>query len=505
MSNTADTINIADAIMALSEEKKMDVSEIKETIENMILAAYQKTFGKQYTNCIIRFADDLSSLDVYARKEVVDGVYDPVDQIELDEAQELQAEAEIGDTLDIPLDPKNFEFNAVTVGKQTAHKNLNIKISDRIFNEYSSKVGTIVVGYYQRQHRDNIYVDLGKTEAILPRRFQSPRETFEKNDRIKALVKEVKRNKNKPEEVQVVLSRTDEMFVQRILEPEVPEIQDGTVMVKSIAREAGYRTKIAVVSNKSDVDPVGACVGLKGVRIQNVIREIEGEKIDVLRYDEDPHVFIKNALSPADVQQVVIKDSEKKEVLAVVSDESFSIAIGKNGQNVRLANRLCKWSIDVKNEKEVLPEELVETQVKQAAELLFSTPKEDKEQQETKEIEIEEIRNITDLPGVNAAAALALQGAGFGDIADFVAAYDESKLHDIEGASDEDIEEINKIINEYVEFEDEESSEEQNVDESVESEEEYFCPECGAKITPDITRCPKCGVELSFEEESEEE
>ena len=497
--------NIADAIRAFSEDKKMDISEVKETIENMILAAYQKTFGKQYTNCIITFADDLSSLSVYARKTVVDGVYDPVEEIELDEARQLAAEADVGDALDILLDPKDFAFNAVTVGKQTAHKNLNMKVSDRVYNEYHAKVDTIVVGYYQRQHRDNIYVDLGKTEAILPRRFQSPREMFDKNDRIKALVKEVKRNKNKPEEVQVILSRTDELFVQRILEPEVPEIQDGTVTIKSIAREAGYRTKIAVASNKIDVDPVGACVGLKGVRIQSVIRELDGEKIDVLRYDEDPHVFIKNALSPAEVRQVVVKDSEKKEALAVVSNDSFSIAIGKGGQNVRLANRLCKWSIDVKNENDVSQEELVESQVKQAAEMLFSTPKEDKEQQETKEVEIEEIRNIKDLPGVNAGVASTLQAAGFGDIEDFVAAYDEGKLTGIVGVTRDDIEEINKIISENVEFEDEESFEEEIEDESEETEEEYFCPECGAKITPDITKCPNCGVELSFEEESEEE
>ena len=495
--------NIADAIRALSEDKKMDISEVKETVENMILAAYQKTFGKQYTNCIVTFADDLSSLNVYARKTVVDGVYDPVEEIELVEARQLADEAAEGDTLDISLDPKDFAFNAVTVGKQTAHKNLNLKVSDRIYKEYSAKVGTIVVGYYQRLHRDNIYVDLGKTEAILPRRFQSPREEFDKNDRIKALVKEVKRNNNKPEEVQVILSRTDELFVQRILEPEVPEIQDETVMIKSIAREAGYRTKIAVASNKIDVDPVGACVGLKGVRIQSVIREIGGEKIDVLRYDEDPHVFITNALSPAEVRQVVIKDSEKKEALAVVSDESFSIAIGKGGQNVRLANRLCKWSIDVKNENDVLQEDLVETQAKQAAEMLFSLPQENNVQHET--TELEEIRNIKDLPGVNVTVAAALERAGFGDIEDFVAAYDEDRLQAIEGATRADIEEINKIISENVEFEDEESLEEVGADESGETEEEYFCPECGAKITPEITRCPKCGVELSFEEESEEE
>ena len=283
------------------------------------------------------------------------------------------------------------------------------------------------------------------------------------------------------------MSRTDEDFVRSILELEVPEIADNTIVVKSISREAGYRTKIAVYSNKMDVDPVGACVGLKGVRITNVIRELEGEKIDVLRYDEDPHVFIKNALSPAEVKRVIIKDSEKREALAVVSEENFSIAIGKMGQNVRLANKLCDWLIDVKTENQLTDEDLVENDTRRAAEELFST-------QET----VEEITLISQLPGLDPAVVEAIKAAGFDEIESFIDAYDNGSLDLLEGVSKEQIENVNSVLNEYVEIEDEEP--EVSEDEASE-EEEYFCPECNTRITADMTKCPHCGVEISFEEE----
>lgn len=477
---------MADAIRALSAEKGIDESSIKQTIERTILAAYQKSFGKGYDNCIIKFADDMSEVSVYARKTVVDGVYDPVIEIELEDAQRLAPEAAVHDTLDIELDPKrDFQRGAVSVGKQEAHKDLNENSSRKLLDEYKEKIGQIIIGYYQREHKGNIYVELGKVEGVLPVKFQSPREVYEKNDRIRALVKDVKKI---PSGIQVILSRTDEQFVRNIIELEVPEIQDGTISIRGIAREAGYRTKIAVATNRIDVDPVGACVGLKGVRIQNVIRELEGEKIDVLRYDEDPHVFIKNALSPAEVKQVIIKDFEKREALAVVSEDNFSIAIGKQGQNVRLANRLCNWSIDVKTDAQISDEDLRENDTRRAAEELFSGA----------ETAYEEILTVAQLPGISQEVAESLKNAGYDDIEAFVSAYENGSLAQIEGVTKEQLDEVSRIINENVEFEDEEDAEQQD-DEA--EEEEYFCPECGAKITPDMTRCPKCGVEFSFEEE----
>ena len=481
---------IGDIIRALAAEKGIDETAVKATVTKMITAAYQKSFGKNYDNCIVDISDDLSQINVYAEKTVVDGVYDPVIEIELEEAKQLEPSAEVDDVLHIPLDPKtDFQRGAVSVGKQEAHKDLSETSSKKLIDEYKDKIGETIIGYFQRSYKDNIYVDLGgKVEGVLPKKYQSPREIYEnKSDRIKALIKEVKKVSSG---VQVILSRTDENLVRNILEGEVTEIQDGIVVINSIAREAGYRTKIAVSSTKMDVDPVGACVGLKGVRIQNVIRELEGEKIDVLRYDEDPHVFIKNALSPAEVLQVIIKDSEKREALAIVSDENFSIAIGKQGQNVRLANRLCNWIVDVKTESQAAELDLTENYTAKAdAERLFADAAED-----------EEITSITQLPGVDAAAAEILKAAGFDDIEAFITAYEDGSLSNVEGVTQEQLDKINSIIGEYVEFEDEESVETEAAEES-DSEEEYFCPECGARITPDMTKCPNCGVEFSFEEE----
>lgn len=481
---------IADIIRALAAEKGIDETAVKATVTKMIVAAYQKSFGKNYDNCIVDISDDLSSVNVYAEKTVVDGVYDPVIEIELDEAKQLVASAEVNDVLRIQLDPKtDFQRGAVSVGKQEAHKDLSENSSKKLIDEYKEKIGETIIGYFQRSYKDNIYVDLGgKVEGVLPKKYQSPREIYEnKTDRIKALIKDVKKVSSG---VQVILSRTDENLVRNILEGEVTEIQDGIVVINSIAREAGYRTKIAVSSSKMDVDPVGACVGLKGVRIQNVIRELEGEKIDVLRYDEDPHVFIKNALSPAEVLQVIIKDSEKREALAIVSDENFSIAIGKQGQNVRLANRLCDWIVDVKTESQAAELDLTENYTAKAdAEKLFSETPED-----------EEITTILQLPGVDMAAAELLKAAGYDDIEAFITAYEDGSLKNVEGVTQEQLDSINSIIGEYVEFE-EEAPAEETVETEEAEEEEYYCPECGEKITPDMTKCPKCGTEFSFEEE----
>ena len=302
--------------------------------------------------------------------------------------------------------------------------------------------------------------------------------------------------------MQLVLSRSDPKFVQAILELEVPEIQDKTVEIKRIVRDAGYRTKIAVVANKEDVDPVGSCVGPKGLRIQTVIRELEGEKIDVLRWDSDPSVFIKNALSPATVNRVVILDDEKKTALAIVDDEQFSVAIGKNGQNVRLANRLCDWTIDVKTEEQAAEMDLTEITTRRAAELFNNA--DDGEASQTSD----EVSVIADLPGINKEVAAKLKEAGYEDIEKFALAYENGELDNIEGLTSEELEEVNKIIRSNVEFVDEDSSEESESsaaeeENPAEEEEEYFCPECGAKITLDMTHCPKCGVEFEFEEGEE--
>lgn len=489
---------MAEAIQALIQEKGISVESVKQTIENTLKAAYKKTFGTA-DNCIVTFADDMSDVTVASRKTIVDGVYDPVTEIELEDALKLSPEAELGDEIDIIIDPKDFERSAVSIGKQETHKGLNESFKDNLYNEFKDKVGEIIIGYFQREYNGNIYVDLGKVEGYLPVKNQSPREHYEKGNRIRAYVTDIKKIQSG---IQLVLSRADARLVQSILELEVPELQDKTVEIKKCVRDAGYRTKIAVASNKSDVDPVGACVGLKGIRIQNVIHELEGEKIDVLRWDDDPRVFIKNALSPAEVQNVYILDEEKKQALAVVEESQLSLAIGKSGQNVRLANRLCDWSIDVKTEEQAAELDLNEL-ASRAAHALFSNGEEETQN----EVNYDDVSTVSELPGVKTEVAAAIKEAGFDDIEKFATAYENGELKNIEGVSDEDLKTVNDIISNTFEFVEEDDAPTESGNETASSEdaaeEEYFCPECGAKITLDMTKCPNCGVELEFEEDEE--
>lgn len=492
---------MAEAIRQLISEKGYSEDSVRQTIERALKAAYKRTYGTD-ENAIVKFNDDMSDVAIYSRKVVIDGVYDPVKEIELEDAKKLAGdEVEEGDEIDILEDPKSFDRSAVSTGKQTAHQGLNETYKNSLMNEYKDKVGEIIIGYHQRERNGNIYVDLGnagRLEGVLPVKFQSKLEFYEKGDRIKALIVDVKPTNSG---IQLVLSRSDPKLVSSILEKEVPEIGDGTVEIQKIVRDAGYRTKIAVYSKREEVDPVGACVGLKGVRIQNVIRELLNEKIDVLKWDPDPAVFIKNALSPAQVERVVIMDADKRQALAIVEESQFSLAIGRQGQNVRLANRLCDWNIDVKTVEQAAEIDLSSFNTVQNARNLFNDE------------EVDEITTVAELPGVDAEVAELLKANGIEQIQDFVEAYDNDSIN-IEGVTKEALDKINELINENVEFveEDDEQVEESDStsseateenNEAAAEEEEYFCPECGAKITLDMTHCPNCGVEFEFAEDEE--
>lgn len=487
---------MAELIRALIEEKGYSVESVKQTLENALKAAYKRTYGTS-DNAIVKFADDMSDVSIYSRKIVVDGVYDPVTEIELEDAKKLSDDVEIGDEIDIREDPKSFDRSAVSTGKQTAHQGLNETIRDSLYNQYKDKIGEMINGYYQRERNGNIFVDLGnagRLEGILPVKYQSPRETYEQGDKIRAIISELKKTNSG---LQVVLSRSDPRLVEIAMEMEVPEIGEGTVKIEKCVREAGYRTKMAVSTIREEIDPVGACVGKNGLRIQNVIRELLGEKIDVLRYDPDPSVFIMNALSPAKVSRVVILDAEKKQALAIVDDEQFSLAIGKQGQNVRLANRLCDWSIDVKTVEQCEGLDLSSKATSVAARSLFNDDVEE-------EVETEDISTIAELPGVKENVASALKNAGIEDIVQFIDSYENLE---VEGLSEDDLKEVYDLIKENVEIveeeTDEESSEAQEEIQEEAEEEKYVCPECGAEITLDMTHCPKCGVEFEFAEDEE--
>ncbi len=425
----------------------------------------------------------------------MDGVFDPVTEIDLEEARELNPDAEVGDEILVEIDPKQFDRITVQSAKQKAHQSIRDIQKDSLYSEFKDKEKEIIIGYYQRERNGTIYVDIGKMEGILPKKFQSPREIYHVNDRIKALIAEVKKDSSG---LQIVLSRTHTEFVQAIFELEVPEIYDKTVVIHKIVREPGFRTKLAVYSNREDVDPVGACVGLKGVRIQAVIKELEGEKIDILKYDPDPRRFIKNALSPAEVRDVIILDEGKHQALAVVNDSMLSLAIGKQGLNVRLANRLVDWNIDVKTESQFAEMDIAAESRRAVSELFGDTESYEKE-----------ITRISELPNVDGRAAQILLDNGIDLIEDFIALSQEEL--EAKGLSSSELDALRKVIDDYVEiveeeneYEEEDAKQEDEADEETAEAEEYECPECGAKITVDMTTCPSCGIGLSFEYEEEE-
>ena len=483
-----DQPTLADAFRELAEKKGLGVAEGKTIVENMIKAAYKRKFGS-CDNCIVEVDDGFANVRVFSRRTIVDVAYSEVDEIEYDDSVKLDPDKKIGDYIDIPVDPRDFGRSAIDTGKQNAHQARNDTHKDYLYNMHKDKVGTLISGTIQRETKGNIFVDLNlnDVEGFLPAKNQSPIELYETGDRLSGLVTDIKKQNTG---VQLVLSRADGKFVEKIFEREVAELGDKTIGIQTVAREAGKKTKIAVYTNKPEVDPVGACVGIKGARITNVIHELMGEKIDVIRYDEDPHVFIKEALTPAKVKSVILTDVEKREAIAIVPEDQFSFAIGKQGLNVRLANRLCNWNIDVKTESKAAEMDIIEDDnSRRAAESLFSDVEQGTE---------EEIASVSMLPGIDPRVADILKSAGLDDIGDFVDAVESGKVMEIEGLSADDIAAVNKIIDENVEFEDDDG-EAESVETESQEEEEYFCPECGAKISLDDSRCPKCGIELAFE------
>jgi N utilization substance protein A len=488
-------IDMSQAIRQLQQDKGISEDLILRTIENTLIAAYKHRFGR-VDHVEVRFDDESKEVSIFEKRKIVEqnDIYDSLLEIELDEAKELNPDAEVGDEILVEIDPKQFDLKTVQSAKQAAHQSIREIQKDSLYSEFKDKEGEIIIGYYQRERNGNIYVDLGKVEGILPKKYQSPRETYHVNDRIKALIAEVKKDSSV---LQIVLSRTHSEFVRAIFELEVPEIYDKTVEIHKIVREPGFRTKLAVYSNREDVDPVGACVGLKGVRIQAVIKELEGEKIDILKYDPDPRRFIKNALSPAEVRDVIILDEGKHQALAVVNDNMLSLAIGKQGLNVRLANRLVDWNIGVKTETQFSEMDIAAESRRAVSQLFGETESYD-----------DEISRISELPGVNARIAQTLLDNGIDFIEDFLGLTQEEV--EAKGLTTTEFEELRSLIEEYVEIVEEEYEEEQDEKTGEETEEdgaeaeEYECPECGAKITVEMSTCPSCGIGLSFEYEEEE-
>src|SRR5438128_3110325 len=340
-------------IEQIGREKGIDKETLFEALESALLSASRKTLGAA-ENVRMEIDRHTGALKVFGRKKVVEEVTDSKLEISLADAKALNTEAELEDKVEQELPPQEFGRIAAQTAKQVILQRVRDAERDRIFKEFEGKDGQILRGVVHRIEKRNVIVEIGKAEAILPEREQIPGERFNPGDRIRAFVLEVRRSAKGP---QITLSRTHPGYLARLFETEIPEIQEGIVVVKAAAREAGERAKVAVASTKRDVDPIGACVGLRGTRIQVISRELRGEKIDIIEWSHDPATFVARALSPAKVSSVVSTEPSEPDgqpsALVIVPDNQLSLAIGKKGQNARLAAKLTGMRIDIKSEAEV--------------------------------------------------------------------------------------------------------------------------------------------------------
>jgi N utilization substance protein A len=336
-------------IEALAKEKGIEAETIITAIEDAVLTASRKYY-KTNENLKTRFNPETGQVDLFAIKQIVAAVEDSATQISLQEAQELYgAEAEVDMEVEFPKRTDVLGRIAAQTAKQVIFQKVREAERENIFAEYNQRVGEVISSTVKRFENGDLIVEIGRVEATLPRKEQSRAESYTPGERIRAVIKGVNRGAKGP---QIILSRTDPALLIKLFEQEVPEIYDGTVIVRGAVREAGDRAKVAVYSRERDVDPVGACVGMKGTRVQAIIRELRGEKIDIVEWSDDPVLFVTNALSPAKVQRVSIVDEGERVMEVVVEDKQLSLAIGKKGQNVRLAAKLTGWRIDIKSEEE---------------------------------------------------------------------------------------------------------------------------------------------------------
>ena len=344
-------------IEALAKEKGIEPDVVISAIEEAVATASRKYY-KTGENLKTRFNLETGQVDLFALKTVVEDVANAATEISINEAREMYRplygdevanSIELGDEMEFPKPTEVLGRIAAQTAKQVIFQKVREAERENIFAEYNQRVGEVVNGTVKRFENGDIILEIGRIEAVLPRKEQSRAESYTPSDRVRTVIKGVNRSAKGP---QIVLSRTDPALLIKLFEQEVPEIYDGTVMIRGAVREAGDRAKVAVFSRERDVDPVGACVGMKGTRVQSIIRELRGEKIDIVEWSEDPIAFVTNALSPAKVQRVSIVDDRERVMEVIVEDKQLSLAIGKKGQNVRLAAKLTGWRIDIKSEEE---------------------------------------------------------------------------------------------------------------------------------------------------------
>lgn len=372
------TVNLKHAIDQLVKEKGIDRQVVLEAMEQAVLTAANKKY-RNTRELEAHYNHETGEVELFEFVTVVEDVEDSYKEIGLDEAHEIDPEAEIGDSLGEKLDSSGFSRIAAQTAKQVIIQKVRDAERETIYNEYSDRIWEVITGMVRRFEKGELLIDLGRAEAVLPAKEQMPREVYRPGDRIRAIITDIRMTTKGP---QIMLSRTHPSMLAKLFEAEVPEIAEGIVEINAIVRDAGSRAKIAVSSNDRDVDPVGACVGMRGARVQNVVSELRGEKIDIIPWSEDIARFACNALSPAQVSKVFV-DEEKRALEIIVADDQLSLAIGKRGQNVSLAARLTGCRIDIKSESKVTESERQEFSS-------FDGTEADEEPTETDEVPVQE-------------------------------------------------------------------------------------------------------------------
>jgi N utilization substance protein A len=453
------TKNIFDAIQQIVIDKGFDRDEVLSIIETGMIAAYKRKY-KTSENVKVSIDKENEKILLIAKRVVVDGpVIMPGMQIELEKARKIKSDVQPGEEIEIFESPEEFGRISIQSAMQVVAQKLRYLEQNRIRNEYVHKMGELINGYILRKKGDTVYIDLGKVEAIMPVKFQIPGERYRVEDKIKVILHTIEEDP-KTHGLKVLVSRADRKFVQKLFEMEVPEIYDGIVSIVKIGRIPGIRTKVVVSSERSDVDPVGACVGVRGVRIQAIVRELGNERIDIVEYSENPKDFITNALSPVTPTMVKV-DINNKEALAVVADKDLSLAIGKDGSNVKLASSISGFKIDVKSESQ-FSTEMASPEARSRLDDLFTV----------KPVEEEEGTPLNDLPGLTKRVQRILEQSGIRYLEDLIN-LEEEDLVGIEGIGEATARRIMEILSENVEFEERDEVEEsEETDEAPESDNE---------------------------------
>ena len=446
----------------ISRDKGIDRNILIKALEEALRSAARKKLGNQ-TDIEVQYSEETGEIEVFQFKEVVNTVTDPDLEISFDEGRLLDAECEIGDSLGTKMDTTTFGRIAAQSAKQVIIQKMKDAERDAVYAAYIDRKGEIINGIVQRFDRGDIIVNLGNTEGILPRREQVPRETYRRGDRIRALILDVLHDTRGP---QVLLTRTHSDFLVMLFKTEVPEISEGVVTIMGAAREPGSRAKFAVASNDSEIDPVGACVGMKGSRVQNVVQELRGEKIDIIPYHVDAAKYVCNALAPAEISRVII-DEANRSMEVIVPDESLSVAIGKRGQNVRLASKLSGWRLDVKSEAKYSQD------MKDGYDSLMA------------------------LPGVSIGVADALYEKGFYS-ADEIACSTVEELRQIRGLSEEDAALLIKDAQEFV------MTQKENNEAAADKDSEEVEPEAQSPLPKDSPVDPLATEESSLNADEHE-